>query len=337
MAKISGNEIRPGYVIEHHGGLWVAVRTNTVKPGKGGAYNQVELKNLLNGTKLNERFRSDEKVEQTRLDLKDFSFLYEQGDQRWSSWTPRATSSSNCRRISSATARAFLQDGMMVTVQLYNETPIGVSLPDQVTLAITEADPVVKGQTAASSYKPAMLENGIRVLVPPFISVRRAHHRRHQRTHLRPPRRTGSGTATRADGALSSPQRHGPGRHEGRPLARRAISARCRTCRSSLKGPGDYVSQADRKAEEIILTELAARPSGLRLPDGGARRGRRRRRPASLDRRPARRHHQLPARHPDLLGLHRAGAAGPARRRRRLQPGDGRALHRRARRRRLPQ
>ena len=80
MAKINGNEIRPGYVIEHDGGLWVAVRTNTVKPGKGGAYNQVELKNLINGTKLNERFRSAETVEQIRLELKDFSFLYEQDD-----------------------------------------------------------------------------------------------------------------------------------------------------------------------------------------------------------------------------------------------------------------
>ncbi len=80
MAKINGNEIRPGNVVEHDGGLWVAVKTNTVKPGKGGAYNQVELKNLLNGTKLNERFRSAETVERVQLDLKDFTFLYEQGD-----------------------------------------------------------------------------------------------------------------------------------------------------------------------------------------------------------------------------------------------------------------
>jgi elongation factor P len=169
MAKINGNEIRPGYVIEHDGGLWVAVRTNTVKPGKGGAYNQVELKNLVTGTKLNERFRSDEKVEQTRLDLKDFSFLYEQGDQLVFMDT-ESYEQLELNKDFVGDRSAFLQDGMMVTVQLYNEKPIGVSLPDQVTLAITEADPVVKGQTAASSYKPAMLENGIRVLVPPFIS-----------------------------------------------------------------------------------------------------------------------------------------------------------------------
>lgn len=170
MAKINGNEIRPGTVIEHDGGLWVAVKTNTVKPGKGGAYNQVELKNLVTGTKLNERFRSDEKVEQTRLDLKDFSFLYEQGDQLVFMDT-ESYEQLELNKEFVGDRGAFLQDGMMVTVQLYNETPIGISLPDQVTLTITEADPVVKGQTAASSYKPAILENGIRVLVPPFIST----------------------------------------------------------------------------------------------------------------------------------------------------------------------
>jgi elongation factor P len=170
MAKINGNEIRPGTVIEHQGGLWAAVKTNTVKPGKGGAYNQVELKNLVTGTKLNERFRSDEKVEQTRLDLKDFSFLYEQGEQLVFMDT-ESYEQLELNKDFVGDRAAFLQDGMMVTVQLYNDKPIGVSLPDYVTLAITQADPVVKGQTAASSYKPALLENGIRVLVPPFIEA----------------------------------------------------------------------------------------------------------------------------------------------------------------------
>ncbi|MBN9549601.1 MAG: elongation factor P [Alphaproteobacteria bacterium] len=168
MAKISGNEIRPGYVIEHDGGLWVAVKTNTVKPGKGGAYNQVELKNLINGTKLNERFRSAETVEQIRLDLKDFSFLYEQGDALVFMDTESYEQLELAKDFVGERA-AFLQD--VVTVQLYEERPIGISLPDQVTLTVTEADPVVRGQTAASSYKPALLENGIRVLVPPFISA----------------------------------------------------------------------------------------------------------------------------------------------------------------------
>ncbi|MBN9242106.1 MAG: elongation factor P [Mesorhizobium sp.] len=170
MAKISGNEIRPGTVVEHDGGLWVAVKTNTVKPGKGGAYNQVELKNLINGTKLNERFRSAETVEQVDLEYKDFSFLYEQGEALVFMDT-ESYEQLELQKDFVGERAAFLQDGMMVTVRLYGEKPIGVSLPDQVVLAITEADPVVKGQTAASSYKPAILENGIRVLVPPFIEA----------------------------------------------------------------------------------------------------------------------------------------------------------------------
>ncbi|MDN5926439.1 MAG: elongation factor P [Hyphomicrobiales bacterium] len=170
MAKINGNEIRPGNVIEHNGGLWVAVRTNAVKPGKGGAYNQVELKNLIDGTKLNERFRSAETVEKVRLEQKDFTFLYEQ-DEALVFMDSESYEQLELQKDFVGDRAAFLQDGMTVTVELYEEKPIGISLPDQVTLEITEADPVVKGQTAASSYKPAVLENGVRVLVPPFISA----------------------------------------------------------------------------------------------------------------------------------------------------------------------
>ncbi|MBS3647725.1 elongation factor P [Pseudaminobacter sp. 19-2017] len=170
MAKISGSEIRPGYVIEHNGGLWAAVKTNTVKPGKGGAYNQVELKNLVDGTKLNERFRSAETVERVQLDLKDFTFLYEQGDALIFMDTDSYEQLELQKEFVGDRA-AFLQDGMKVTVQLYEDRPIGISLPDQVVLTVAEADPVVRGQTAASSYKPAVLENGVRVLVPPFIEA----------------------------------------------------------------------------------------------------------------------------------------------------------------------
>ncbi len=169
MAKINGNEIRPGDVIEHDGGLWAAVRTNTVKPGKGGAYNQVELKNLINGAKLNERFRSAETVEKIQLEQKDFSYLYEQGDALIFMDTT-TYEQLELQKDFVGDRGAFLQDGMMVTVRLHDERPIGIALPDQVTLAIAEADPVVRGQTAASSYKPAILENGIRILVPPFIA-----------------------------------------------------------------------------------------------------------------------------------------------------------------------
>ena len=166
--KINGNEIRPGNVIEHNGGLWAAAKCNAVKPGKGGAYNQDELKNLIDGTKLNERFRSAETVERIRLEQKDFSFLYEQGEALIFMDTETYEQLELNKDFVGERA-AFLQDGMMVTVEMHEERPIGIRLPDQVTLAITEADPVVKGQTAASSYKPAILENGIRILVPPFI------------------------------------------------------------------------------------------------------------------------------------------------------------------------
>jgi elongation factor P len=166
--KINGNEIRPGNVIEHKGTIWVAVKTNAVKPGKGGAYNQVEMKNLIDGTKLNERFRAAETVERVRLEQKDFTYLYAQ-DDALVFMDSESYEQLELQKDFVGDRAAFLQDGMTVTVELYDEKPIGISLPDQVTLAIAEADPVVKGQTAASSYKPAVLENGIRVMVPPFI------------------------------------------------------------------------------------------------------------------------------------------------------------------------
>ncbi|WP_306118761.1 MULTISPECIES: elongation factor P [unclassified Roseitalea] len=167
--KINGNEIRPGNVIEHNGGLWVAVKTNAVKPGKGGAFNQVELKNLIDGTKLNERFRATETVERVRLEQKDYQYLYAQGE----SLVFMDTETYEQLELASdfvGDRAAFLQDGMTVTVELHEERPIGVSLPDQVTLEVAEADPVVKGQTATSSYKPAVLENGVRIMVPPFVT-----------------------------------------------------------------------------------------------------------------------------------------------------------------------
>ena len=168
--KINGNEIQPGNVIEHAGGLWVAVKCMAVKPGKGGAFNQVELKNLINGSKLNERFRSSESVEKVRLEQKDYQFLYEEGENLVFMDT-ESYEQLELQKDFVGDRAAFLQDGMMVMVELYEEKPIGISLPDQVTLTVAEADPVVKGQTAASSYKPAILENGVRILVPPFISA----------------------------------------------------------------------------------------------------------------------------------------------------------------------
>ncbi|RYE85096.1 MAG: elongation factor P, partial [Hyphomicrobiales bacterium] len=149
---------------------WAAVKTSHVKPGKGGAFAQVELKNLIDGTKLNERFRAAETVERIKLDLKDFTFLYAEGENLVFMDT-ESYEQLELQTDFVGDRAAFLQDGMKVTVQLYEERPIGIKLPDQVTLAIVEADPVVKGQTAASSYKPAKMENGVRVMVPPFIDT----------------------------------------------------------------------------------------------------------------------------------------------------------------------
>jgi len=168
--KISGNEIRPGSVIEYDGSLWAVVKTQTVKPGKGPAYNQAELKNLIDGRKLNNRFGTDERVEAAEILRRDFQFLYREGDMLVFMNTETFDQISLAEDFVGERA-AFLQDGMMVTLQLHGETPIGIQLPQQVTLKITEAEPTLKGQTAASSYKPAMLENGVRVMVPPFVSA----------------------------------------------------------------------------------------------------------------------------------------------------------------------
>jgi elongation factor P len=168
--KISGNEISPGAVIEHDGSLWVAVKTQAVKPGKGGAYNQVELKNLFDGRKLNERFRSAEAVESIELDFKPYTFLFESGEML-TFMDQESFEQIEIPKDFVGERAAFLQDGMEVKVESYEGKPISVKLPTNVTVTVVEADPVVKGQTAASSYKPAKLENGLRVMVPPFIET----------------------------------------------------------------------------------------------------------------------------------------------------------------------
>lgn len=168
--KINGNEIRIGNIIQHQSGLWVAVRANAVKPGKGGAFNQVELKNLIDGRKLNERFRASETVTRVRLDQKPHTYLYAEGDMLV------FMNSENYEQINLEAdfigdRAAYLTDGMEVQLEFHEERPISVTLPDQVTLEITETEPVVKGQTAANSYKPAILENGVRTSVPPFVNT----------------------------------------------------------------------------------------------------------------------------------------------------------------------
>ncbi|RJL21140.1 elongation factor P [Paracoccus siganidrum] len=168
MPKINGNEIRPGNVLEHDGGLWAAVKVSHVKPGKGGAFAQVELKNLRDGRKLNERFRSEDKVERVRLDQKDQQFLYET-DGKLVFMDSETFEQTELDAELLGDRRPFLQDGMTATIEYYGEEALSVALPQKVTCTVAETEPVVKGQTAANSYKPAILDNGVRIMIPPFV------------------------------------------------------------------------------------------------------------------------------------------------------------------------
>ncbi|MBC9247930.1 elongation factor P [Paracoccus sp. 11-3] len=168
MPKINGNEIRPGYVLEHDGGLWAAVKVNHVKPGKGGAFAQVELKNLRDGRKLNERFRSEDKVERVSLENKDQQFLYET-DGKLVFMDSETFEQTELDADLLGERRPFLQDGMTAKIEYYGDEPLSVALPQKVICKVVETEPVVKGQTAANSFKPAILDNGLRLMIPPFV------------------------------------------------------------------------------------------------------------------------------------------------------------------------
>ena len=167
--KINGNSIRIGNVIEHEGRLWRAMKAQHTMPGKGGAFMQVELKDLKSGTKLNTRFRSADTVEVVSLERKDFQYLYKEGDMYTFMDNETFEQVSVPEALIGEDQAPYLQDGMTVTVERFEDQLIGISLPEHVTLEIVEADAVVKGQTAASSYKTAILSNGVRTSVPPFI------------------------------------------------------------------------------------------------------------------------------------------------------------------------
>ena len=168
--KINGNAIRPGMVIQHRDGLWQAVKIQHTQPGKGGAYLQVELKNLKDGSKLNERFRSSQQVERARLEQRPHQVLYADGDMYTFMDTETYEQVSLSTDLIGDDA-VFLQDGMEVVVEFFEQTPLAIHLPDTVVLEVTETEAVVKGQTAASSNKPAVLENGVRITVPPFVGA----------------------------------------------------------------------------------------------------------------------------------------------------------------------
>ena len=168
--KILGNEIKPGMVIEHKSDLWSVLKAQHVKPGKGGAFNQVELKSLKKGTKLNERFRSSDNVERAILDEKKFNFLYEDENNC------HFMDQNNFEQIQIGKKligekNKLLKENMEVNLQFYEDEPLSVDLPSTVELKIETTDAAIKGQTASSSYKPATLENGIKIMVPPFINA----------------------------------------------------------------------------------------------------------------------------------------------------------------------
>ncbi|MDR2781391.1 MAG: elongation factor P [Holosporaceae bacterium] len=166
--KVSGNDLRIGMLIEHNGKLWTVCKLQHVKPGKGGAYMQTEMKEIRTGTKLNERFRSDEVLERVRLDEEECQLLFRDGDL-FTFMNMSTFDQLQIHKYVIGDAACFLQDNMIVNISMYESEIIGVVLPDTVIMEVVEADAVVKGQTATASYKPAVLENGVRVLVPPHI------------------------------------------------------------------------------------------------------------------------------------------------------------------------
>ena len=168
--KILGNEIKPGMIIEHKNNLWSVLKAQHVKPGKGGAFNQVELKGIKKGTKLNERFRSSDTVERAILDEKKFSFLYEdENNCHFMDQTNFEQIQINKKLIGEKSK--LLKENMEVNLQFHEDEPLSVDLPSSVELKIETTDAAIKGQTASSSYKPATLENGIKIMVPPFVNA----------------------------------------------------------------------------------------------------------------------------------------------------------------------
>ena len=169
--KVPVNSIRAGNVIEYNGKLWVASKVEHISPGKGGAFVAIEAKALREGNKLQERFRSGETIEHVHIDDRDCTFLFK--DENGYTFMDKENFEQLVvgADVLDADLARFLQDGMEVAVSLYEGTPVGIELPKTVTLTVTEADAVVKGQSASSSYKPAVVEGGIRVMVPPHIGV----------------------------------------------------------------------------------------------------------------------------------------------------------------------
>ena len=166
--KISSNEIRVGMLIEHKDDLWQVLKTQHVKPGKGGAFAQIEMKSVSKNTKLNERFRSSDYVEKASLDEIKFNFLYED-ETDYYFINQKSFEQINIKKNIVGEKGKMLTENLQVRINFYNDRPLTVELPNQVTCKILTTDVALKGQTVSSSYKPATLDNGINIQVPPFI------------------------------------------------------------------------------------------------------------------------------------------------------------------------
>ena len=166
--KINAGEIRVGMLLEHKKDLWQVLKTQHVKPGKGGAFAQVEMKSVNKNTKLNERFRSSETVEKASLDEINFNYLYED-ENNYFFMDPKSFEQIEIKKDLVGEKGKLLTENLEVTVNFYNENPISINLPNQVTCKIDTTDAALKGQTVSSSYKPAVLNNGLNIQVPPFI------------------------------------------------------------------------------------------------------------------------------------------------------------------------
>ena len=166
--KILGNEIKPGMLIEHKDDLWEVLKTQHVKPGKGGAFNQVEMKSVNNNTKLNERFRSSDSVEKASLEEQKFSFLYEDENEYYFI-NQKSFDQINLKKQIIGEKGKLLTENLEISINFYNDKPLSVDLPKQIECKIATTDVALKRQTVSSSYKPAILENGLKIQVPPFI------------------------------------------------------------------------------------------------------------------------------------------------------------------------
>ncbi len=168
--KISANEIRVGMLLEYKNDLWEVIKTQHVKPGKGGAFAQVEMKSLNKNTKLNERFRSSEYLEKATVDEVKFNYSYKD-DEKYYFIKPKTFEQIEIQKNIIAKKGEMLTENLEVTINIYDEKPISIQLPNQITCKIETTDVALKGQTVSSSYKPAVLTNGIKIQVPPFIET----------------------------------------------------------------------------------------------------------------------------------------------------------------------